>query len=129
MTSEDPTTLNQDPMQSWIRCCTLLGGGYVLLVLPVRTLGRRVQNSTRKPEVADDIIYSARVQIHVILRMSTLCVKEGVHCGVTMETLPDRVPVENYPNLLCEENATRLSPNRVLDIPWAVFPRHAWHVP
>ena len=81
-------------------------------VLPVRTSGSRVQNSTRKPEVADDIVYSARVQIHVILRMSTQCVREGVHCGVTMETLPDRVPVlpvENYPNPILEENATRLS--------------------
>ena len=36
-------------------------------VLPVRTSGRRVQNSTRKPEVADDIMYSACVQIHVLL--------------------------------------------------------------
>ena len=34
---------------------------------------RRVQNSTRKPEVADDIMYSARIQIHVILRTSTQC--------------------------------------------------------
>ena len=46
-------------------------------------------------------MYSARVQIYEILRMSTQCVavREGVHCGVTMETLPDRVPlqpVENY---------------------------------
>ena len=32
-------------------------------VLPVRTSGRRVPNSTRKPEVADDIMYSAHVQI------------------------------------------------------------------
>ena len=32
-------------------------------VLPVRTSGSRVPNSTRKPEVADDIMYSARVQI------------------------------------------------------------------
>ena len=31
-------------------------------------------------------MYSARVQIHVIHRMSTQCVREGVHCGVTMET-------------------------------------------
>ena len=56
--------------------------------------------------------YCACVQIHVILRMSTQCVREGVHCGVTMETLPDRVPVllvENYP--IPEENATRLSPS------------------
>ena len=31
--------------------------------------------------------------------MSTQCAREGagVHCGLTMETLPDRVPVENYP--------------------------------
>ena len=27
MTSEDPTMLDQDPMQSWIRRCTLWGGG------------------------------------------------------------------------------------------------------
>ena len=83
-------------------------------VLPVRTSGRPVQNSARKPEVADDIMYSARVQIHVILRMSTQCVREGVHCGVTMETLPGRVPVlpvENYPNSIPEENASRLHPN------------------
>ena len=55
-------------------------------VLPVGTSGKLVQNtsSTRKPEVADDIMYSARVHIHVILRMSTQCVREGVHCGVTM---------------------------------------------
>ena len=66
-------------------------------VLPARTSARRVQNSTRTPEVADDIVYGARVQIHVILRMSTQSVREGVHCGVTVETLPDRVPVENYP--------------------------------
>ena len=35
-----------------------------------------------------------------------------MHCGVTMETLPDQVPVvpvENYPNPIPEENATRLS--------------------
>ena len=62
-------------------------------------------------------MYSARVQIiHVILRMSTQCVREGagVHCGLTIETLPDRVPVlpvENYPDPIPEENATRLSPN------------------
>ena len=31
--------------------------------------------------------------VHKILRMATQCVREGVHCGVTMETLPDRVPV------------------------------------
>ena len=40
--------------------------------------------------------------------------KGGVHCGVTMETLPDRVtvlPAENYPNPIPEENATRLSPS------------------
>ena len=83
-------------------------------VLPVKTSGRGVQNSTRKPEVADDIMYSARVQIHVILRMSIQCAREGVHCGVTMETLPGWVPVlpvENYPNPIPEENATRLSPN------------------
>ena len=81
----------------------------------MRTSGRRVQNSTRKPEVADDIMYSACVQIYVILRMSIQCVREGVHCGVTMETLTDRVPVlpaENYPNLIPEENATRLSLSR-----------------
>ena len=39
-------------------------------------------------------------------------IREGVHCGVTMETLPDRVPVlpvENYPDPIPEENATRLS--------------------
>ena len=61
-------------------------------------------------------MYSACVQIHVILCMSTQCVREGVHCGVTMETLPDRVPVlpvENYP--IPGENATRLgtSGNRI----------------
>ena len=64
-------------------------------------------------------MYSARVQhliIHVLLRMSTQCVREGagVHCGLTMETLPDRVPVlpvENYPDPVPEENATRLSPS------------------
>ena len=59
-------------------------------------------------------MYSVSVQIHVILRMSTQCVREGVHCGVTMETLPDRVPVlpvDNYPIPIPEENATRLSPN------------------
>ena len=79
----------------------------------MRTSGRRVQNRTRKPEVADDIMYSARVQVHVILRMSTQCVREGVHCGVTMETLLDQVPVlpvENYTNPIPEENVTRLSP-------------------
>ena len=38
-------------------------------------------------------MYSVIVQIHVTFRMSTQCVREGVHCGVTMETLPDRVPV------------------------------------
>ena len=83
-------------------------------VLPGRTSGRRVQNSTRKPEVADDIMYSAHVQIHVILRMSTQCVREGVHCCVTMETLPDRgpvLPVENYPNPIPGENAARLIPS------------------
>ena len=81
-------------------------------MLPVRTSGRRVENSTRKPEVTEDIKYSARVQIDGILRMSAQCVKEGAHCGVTMKTLPDRVPVlplENYPNPIPEENATRLS--------------------
>ena len=81
-------------------------------VLPVRTSGKWVENSTRKPEVAEDIKYSALVQINVILRMSAQCVKEGVHCGVTMKTLPDRVPVlpvENFPNPIREENATRLS--------------------
>ena len=49
----------------------------------------------------------------MFVRMSTQCVKEGVHCGVAVETLPDRVlmlPVENYPNPIPEENATRLSP-------------------
>ena len=40
----------------------------------------------------------------------TQCVREGVHGGVTMETLPDRAPVENYPNPIPEENATQLSP-------------------
>ena len=56
-------------------------------------------------------MYSARVQIHVVLHMSTQCAREGVHCGVTMETLPDWVhalPVENYPNPIAGENATRL---------------------
>ena len=62
-------------------------------VLPVRISGRRVQDSTRKPEVADDIMYRARVHIHAILRMPTQCVREEVHCGVTMETFRDRVPV------------------------------------
>ena len=60
-------------------------------------------------------MYSVSVQIHVILRMSTQCVREGVHCDVTMETLPDRVPVlpvENYPNPKPEENGSRLSPNK-----------------
>ena len=78
-------------------------------VLPVRTSGRRVLFSL---EVADDIMFSARVYIHVILRMSTQCVREGGHCGVTMETLPNRVPVlpvENYPNPVPGENATPLS--------------------
>ena len=47
--------------------------------------------------------------------MSTQCAREGagVHCGLTMKTLPDRVPVlpvENYPDPIPEENATRLSP-------------------
>ena len=47
--------------------------------------------------------------------MSTQCAREGagVHCGLTMETLPDRVPVlpvENYPDPIPEENATRLGP-------------------
>ena len=59
-------------------------------------------------------MYNVSVQIHIILRMSTQCVREGVHCGVTMGALPDRVPVlpvENYPNPIPEENATRLSPN------------------
>ena len=44
--------------------------------------------------------------------MSTQCVREGVHCGVTMETLPEWVPVlpmENNPNSLPEENATQHS--------------------
>ena len=43
--------------------------------------------------------------------MSTQCVGEGVQCGITMGTLPDRVPVlpvETYPNPIPEENATRL---------------------
>ena len=40
-------------------------------LLPVRTSGRRVQNSARKPEGADDIMHSARVQIHIIHCMST----------------------------------------------------------
>ena len=46
-------------------------------------------------------MYSVGAQIHVTLRMYTQCVREGVHCGVTMETLPDRVPVlpvDNLPN-------------------------------
>ena len=47
--------------------------------------------------------------------MSTQYVRGGVgvHCGLTMETLPDRVPVlpvENYPDPIPEENAIRLSP-------------------
>ena len=47
--------------------------------------------------------------------MSTQCAREGagVRCGLTMETLPGRVPVlpvENYPDPIPEENATRLSP-------------------
>ena len=73
-----------------------------------------------KPEVADDIIYSARIQIHVILHMSTQCVREGVHCGTAMETLPDRVPVipvENCPNPIIEENATQLIPTVNVDLP------------
>ena len=81
-------------------------------MLPVRTSGRRVPNRTRKPEVAEDIKYSARVQIDVIHRMSAQCVREGVNCGVTMDTLPDRGPVENYPNPIPEENATRLCTNK-----------------
>ena len=40
----------------------------------------------------------------------TQCVREGVHGGITMETLPDQAPVENYPNPIPEENATHLSP-------------------
>ena len=69
-------------------------------MLPVRTSGRRVPNSTRKPEVADDIIRKSRERgIQCMCannsRMSTQCVREGagVHCGLTMGTLPDRVPV------------------------------------
>ena len=47
MTSEDPITLDQDPMQSWIRHCTLWGGGggYVLLVAHIN----RQQDATGKP--------------------------------------------------------------------------------
>ena len=78
-------------------------------VQPVRTSGKWVRNSTRKPKVADGVMYSADVNIHVILRMSTQCVRERVHCGVTMEALPDRVsvlPVEHYSNPIPEENAT-----------------------
>ena len=77
-------------------------------VLPVRTSGRRVQNSTRNPKSQ-----MTSCTVHVcILCKSTQCEREGVHCGVTMETLPNRVtvvPVENYPNPISEENATRLS--------------------
>ena len=86
-------------------------------VLPLTTSGRRVENSNRKTEVANDIMYSARVQVHVTLRMSTQCVEEGVNRGVTMETLPDKVtvlPVEIYPDPISEENATRLSPTYVI---------------
>ena len=83
-------------------------------VLPARTSGRRVQNSTRKSEVADDIMNSASALFHVIIRMCNQCGREEVHCDVTMETLPDWVPmlpVENYPDTIPEENATRLSPS------------------
>ena len=48
-------------------------------VLPVRTSGSRVQNCTRKPKVADGIMYSAHVHIHVIfpIPMYTRCVRPG----------------------------------------------------
>ena len=104
----DPGPTDSDPVDPSHRA------GFHYPCYPQGPRVARVQNSTRKPEVADDIKYIARVQIHVILLcMSTQCVREGVHGGVTMETLPDRVPVllvENYPNPIPEENATRLSP-------------------
>ena len=81
-------------------------------VLPVRSSGSRVQNSTRKPEVADDIIMTSTVHVYKFSSCPPPVCKGRVHCGVIMETLPDRLPVlpvENYPNPIPEENATRLS--------------------
>ena len=114
---------NPDQWISWVCFRLVVCTGSRVPVLPVRTSGRRVQNSARKPEVTDDIMYSAHVQIHVILHMSTQCVRERVHCGATMETLPNQVPVlpvENYPNPIPEENATRLSPT------FSTRERHFW---
>ena len=48
-----------DTVRSLLVVCT----GSRVPVLPVRTSGRRVPNSTRKPAVAYDIMYSAHVQI------------------------------------------------------------------
>ena len=94
-------------------------------VLPVRTSGRRVQNSTRKPEVADDIMYSARVQNscntpHVDPVCKGRVALRCYHGNITRQdtrATRGKLLEENATRLSAtspEENATRLSPTYIL---------------